>query len=61
MKELKLMKNGIKLIGREIYWEDACGRHSGTVRDINDSGNLLVDEEGKLTVLMSGEISVGRL
>ena len=46
------------LIGREIYWEDACGKHSGTVRDINDSGNLLVDEEGKLTVLMSGEVSV---
>ena len=52
------------LIGRGIYWNDAAGRHTGLVRDINDIGNLIVDEDGRTdgtVTLMSGEVSVRRL
>ena len=41
-----------------VSWEDDRGRHSGRVLGINDSGSLEVDEDGKKTVLQSGEVSV---
>ena len=49
------------LIGREVYWDTADGRHTGQVRDINDKGNLIVDENGNTVTLMSGEVSVRKL
>ncbi len=46
------------LIGQEITWEDRQGRHAGIAADINEKGNLEVDEDGSRIVLMSGEVSV---
>ncbi len=49
------------LTGREVFWEDAGGRHVGKVTDINDRGNLIVSENGNTVTLMSGEGSVRKL
>ncbi len=49
------------LIGREVYWDAADGRHTGLVSDINDKGNLIVNENGNIVTLMSGEVSVRKL
>ncbi|MDO4265629.1 MAG: biotin--[acetyl-CoA-carboxylase] ligase [Eubacteriales bacterium] len=46
------------ILGREIYWDDVLGRHTGLAAAINDAGNLEVETgEGRI-VLSSGEVSI---
>lgn len=58
---MRIYRERSVLIGREIYWDAVDGRHTGIAKDINDSGNLLVDENNRMVTLMSGEVSVRRL
>lgn len=57
---LRIYKERSILLGEEVCWQDSKGQHIGTAEDINDKGNLEVRENGRMTVLMSGEVSVRR-
>lgn len=48
------------LTGREIAWQKEGGKLQGIASGIDDSGNLVVSQEGELTTLKSGEVELVR-
>jgi BirA family biotin operon repressor/biotin-[acetyl-CoA-carboxylase] ligase len=47
--------------GAPVRWTDATGPRRGVARDIDDTGALLVDSEGRRERLFSGEVQWERL